>query len=147
MNYLSVRNASTQRTLGARILPADSFLRRLRGLIARPRLQSGEGLLLSPCQGVHMRFMSQPLDVAVLDAEGRVLALYPGMMPGEKTRWYARARYVLELPPGMIEGTDTQLGDEIVWAIERSPMRRAAPTGKNGRASSDNRNPQGHIQQ
>lgn len=46
---------------------ANTFLKRLRGLMFRSRLESGRGLLLAPCDGVHMFFMRFAIDVVYLD--------------------------------------------------------------------------------
>lgn len=58
---------------------ADSYLRRLRGLLGRVRVP--RPLLLTPCSSVHGMGMVIPLDVALLDDAGRVIhvtTLWPG---------------------------------------------------------------------
>ena len=42
---------------------ADSYWRRLRGLIGSKPLEPGEGLLIVPCNSVHSHFMGFPIDV------------------------------------------------------------------------------------
>jgi uncharacterized membrane protein (UPF0127 family) len=97
---------------------ADRWWRRLLGLLGREPLSQGEGLLLRPCRAVHMIGMSQSLDVAFLDASGRVVAVYPGLPPGSRTSWHGRARDALELPPGTLAATGTIEGDTIVCSGE-----------------------------
>lgn len=46
---------------------ADSFFKRLRGLMGRRRLEEKCGLLLAPCNSVHMLFMRFAIDVIYLD--------------------------------------------------------------------------------
>ncbi|MGN0863800.1 MAG: DUF192 domain-containing protein, partial [Stenotrophomonas koreensis] len=46
---------------------------RARGLLARPRLQPGQGLLIEPCASVHTCFMGYALDLVFLDRGNRVL--------------------------------------------------------------------------
>ena len=46
---------------------ADNFLKRLRGLMFRKRLEQRRGLLLAPCNSVHMLFMRFAIDVVYLD--------------------------------------------------------------------------------
>ena len=48
---------------------ADSFFSRLRGLMFRRRLKEGCGLLLAPCNSVHMLFMRFAIDVIYLDKD------------------------------------------------------------------------------
>lgn len=113
--YLRVVNATRNRHLGDRIGLADRRWSRLRGLLGRPGLQDGEGLLIHPCRAVHMYGMSFPLDVLFLDGSGRVDALYEGLEPWNRSAVHRAARYALELPAGTIAATETRKGDRIEW--------------------------------
>lgn len=110
--------------LGERVGVADGFWTRLRGLLGRPPLEEGEGLLLVSTQGVHMYGMRYPLDVLFLDRERRVVAAYRGLEPGARSRFHREARYALELPAGTIDRTGTEPGDPLEWA-ERDGRWRA----------------------
>jgi uncharacterized membrane protein (UPF0127 family) len=114
MNCVHATNIARQSTLGERVAVADSWWLRLRGLLGRPRLQSGEGFLLVPCRAVHMAGMNYPLDVVFLNSEGMVMALYHQLPPGGRTGWHARARAALELPAGTLAATGTQEGDTVI---------------------------------
>jgi len=118
MRLLRVVNTDRDQELGSRVKLADSWLTRLRGMLARPAPLPGEGLLLSPCRSVHMFGMRFPLDVAFLDAEGSVVASYPSLQPGGRTRWHRRAAHALELPAGTLETSGTRIGDTLVWTAE-----------------------------
>ena len=50
MKTVAVTNVSRSRTLGNRIGVADRHLTRLRGLLGRPKLEPGEGLLIRPVE-------------------------------------------------------------------------------------------------
>jgi uncharacterized membrane protein (UPF0127 family) len=112
---VTVTNRARGESLGDRIEVADGFWTRLRGLLGRSGLESGGGLLLAPCRGVHMMGMRFPLDVLFLDAGRRVVGLYRELAPGRRTRLHGEARYALELPAGTIERTRTREGDELTW--------------------------------
>jgi len=45
---------------------ADTFLRRLKGLLGRKKIEKGYGLLLIPCASIHMFFMKFSIDVFFL---------------------------------------------------------------------------------
>ena len=120
MKYVRAENSIRRTVLGTRIGMADRWWLRLVGLLGRERLAPGEGLWLRPCRAVHMIGMSQALDVAFLDASGRVVAAYPELQPGARTRWHARARDVLELPPGVLAASGTIEGDTIVCTAEEA---------------------------
>lgn len=113
-------NQSRGTLLGTRIILADGWWSRFRGLLGRATLDRGEGLLLRPCRAVHMLGMRMALDIAFLDASGRVVALYPELRPGGRTRWHGAARDALELPPGTLAATGTREGDTIVCTVEES---------------------------
>jgi len=118
MPLLRVVNTRGDRVLGSRVRLADAWLSRLRGMLGRPAPQPGEGLLLSPCRSIHMYGMRFPLDVAFLDNEGGVVASYPSLRPGARTRWHRRASHALELPAGTLESSGTRVGDVLVWSPE-----------------------------
>jgi uncharacterized protein len=115
MKRLSVSNRTRSCSLGSRVWLADGYWTRLRGLLGRPPLGEGEGLLISPSRGVHMYGMKYPLDVVLLDRGGKVVALYRELAPGRRTKVHRDARFALELPVGAIDGTDTEEGDVLEW--------------------------------
>jgi len=116
MRLLRVVNQRGGKVLGDRILHADSWLARLRGLLGRPEPRPGEGLMLTPCRSVHMFGMRYPIDVAFLDRDGVVVATYPGLRPGAGTSWHRRARHALELSSGALAASGTSVGDRLSWS-------------------------------
>jgi uncharacterized membrane protein (UPF0127 family) len=67
---------------------ATSFLQRLRGLIGRCPEWLGDGgvLVIAPCSDIHTFGMSHDLDVAFLDASGKVLESYVTVGPHRRIR-------------------------------------------------------------
>ncbi|HEV8602367.1 MAG TPA: DUF192 domain-containing protein [Gaiellaceae bacterium] len=82
-----------------RCLVADSPLTRLRGLLGRPALDEGQGLLLRPAAAIHTWFMRRAIDAVFLDRKLVVLHVVPHLRPW---RFAARrgSRAVLELSAG-----------------------------------------------
>ena len=64
---LRVTNATRGVLLAARVELAATPWRRLRGLLGHPPLQPGDGLLITPCIGIHTMGMTYPIDVIHLD--------------------------------------------------------------------------------
>lgn len=112
--------------LARRARLADTHWTRLRGLLGRPRLEPGEGLVVSPSRGVHTWGMRYPIDVALADGEGRVVALYPGLGPWRRTRVHRAAALAVELPEGTLWRTGTRVGHRLDLR-PHVPGPRAAP--------------------
>ena len=91
---------------------AASSWRRLRGLLGRPALTPGRGLLIYPCQGVHTLGMGYPIDVVHLDRDGVVRKVLHAIRPWRIGPLVWRSRVVLELPAGAAGGT--VVGDRLL---------------------------------
>jgi uncharacterized membrane protein (UPF0127 family) len=115
VSTVCVRNADRDTVLGDEVEIADDWWRRLRGLLGRPQLMLGEGLLISPCRSVHMYGMKFGLDVVFISRDGRVVGLYEALAPGRMSRWHRDALHALEVPPGTIASSQTRLGDRLSW--------------------------------
>ena len=72
---------------------------RLAGLLVTTAFGPEGGLWIAPCRGVHTAFMRMPIACALLDADGRVLAVRDPLPPWRSLS--ARgARAALECAPG-----------------------------------------------
>lgn len=91
---------------------ANSVTKRMIGLLNRKSLAPGEGLLLDRCYGIHTFFMRFTIDVLFLDKDYRVMRAVPALPPW-RTSVVKQAVYVLELPAGAIERSQTTVGDQI----------------------------------
>jgi uncharacterized protein len=91
---------------------ADRPHTRLRGLLGRDALGSGEGLLIRPANAIHTFFMRFAIDVVFIDRAGVVLKVVSGLHPW---RFAASkgARSALELPAGEAEARGIRPGDEL----------------------------------
>ncbi len=107
-----VVNVSRQRVVCEHAVIADRALTRMRGLLGRPDLPVGEGLLLEPAPAIHTAFMRFPIDVVFLDAYLRVIKVVSPLPPWRSA--LARGgRAVLELPAGEAGRRDVKLGDRL----------------------------------
>ena len=107
-----VRNLTRGTVLADRAEVADTFARRLRGLLGRRGLAPGTGLVIRPAAAVHTFFMRFPIDVVHVDRGGRVLRLTPGLQRGRVSA-AAGGYAVVELPAGTIDATGTRPGDVL----------------------------------
>lgn len=118
----AVTNRSRQGAVVApRVEEATRWGQRLKGLLGRARLEPGEGLHIVPCNSIHMFFMRFPIDVAFLDAGGKVVRAIRGIQPWRATRVYLEAHSALELEEGALERSGTLEGDslEFLWVPVR----------------------------
>ena len=85
---------------------------RMRGLLGRDGLSSGEGMLIKPAPSVHTFFMRFPIDVLFLDREMHVLRIARELRPW-RVAACRKARAVLELPAGEAERRGVRVGDRL----------------------------------
>jgi uncharacterized membrane protein (UPF0127 family) len=111
----SAENATRKVVVVEHLMLALGPFSRLRGLLGRPPLEPGEGMLLRPCRQVHTFFMSFAIDVVFLDRDGVVVALVPDLLPWRASRLVSGAYCVLELSPGEVRRTGTALGDRLCF--------------------------------
>ena len=108
-----IANTSRNTILGDNIRIADSSAARFKGLLGRRHLDPGEGLLITPSQGVHTVGMQFPIDVVFLGHDWRVIRVRQAMVPFRMTGIYFAASAVLELPAGVISQSLTAVGDQL----------------------------------
>lgn len=128
MRKVRVVNRTRGIELARRARVADTRWTRLRGLLGRPPLHQGQGLVLSPSRGVHTWGMRYPIDVVLVDDDNRVAALYPGLEPWSRTRLHRDAVRVLELPEQTIEATETRARDEVEFLTPEHAKRTNQPS-------------------
>ena len=85
----------------------------MKGLLGKKELPTGDALWIKPCFSVHTFFMKFPIDVLFLNKQNQVIAVVSNITPNRMTRLYPQSFSVLELPPGTIAASNTELGDEL----------------------------------
>jgi uncharacterized membrane protein (UPF0127 family) len=98
-----------------RLLRADTFGARVRGLLGTERMSAGAGSILGPARQVHTFGMRYPIDVLFLDDAATVVHVISGMRPYRLSRYVRRARSVLELPAGTVQGV-VRRGDQLSFS-------------------------------
>jgi uncharacterized membrane protein (UPF0127 family) len=108
-------NETKQSKLAERALMARSFFKRLKGLLGTKSLESGAGLLIAPCNSIHMFGMSYAIDAIFLDKNLTVVATLENIKPGQMSKLYRNAHSCLELPVGVIATSGTMIGDQLSY--------------------------------
>jgi len=97
---------------------ADNFFGRLRGLMFRRQLPEGYGLLLAPCNSVHMLFMRFAIDVIYLDEDFRIKKIVRDLSPWLGMSICFGAWGALELPSGAAERLNLAVGQRFTRNFE-----------------------------
>jgi uncharacterized membrane protein (UPF0127 family) len=155
-----VYNKTRETFVGTEVTVANTYLRRLVGLLGKTRrwAQSGRGLWIVPCHGVHTIGMMFPIDLVFLNKEKQVVRVEEHLRPFRISSVSLRACSVLELPAHTIYRTGTREGDtlEIAWLRNtatagnlislrrteaengRAVGRPSAPAQRHGKKPADN---------
>lgn len=120
MKCVRIRNVSRGGAeLAQRAEVARGFWRRLRGLMGRPGLPAGGGLVIRPCNSVHSLFMRFPIEVVHAGRDGTVLRVLAPLRPWRLGPLVRGSHLVVELPVGTVAATGTQPGDRLAFeAVE-----------------------------
>jgi uncharacterized membrane protein (UPF0127 family) len=120
MNGLMLYNKTLKKKIGLKVVQADSFFKRLKGLMFK---RGFDYALLFEFAGesrakasIHMLFVFTPIDIAYLDKEKTVVDLKASLQPWTLNYTPKRpARFLLELPPGSIKKFKLEIGQKIDW--------------------------------
>ncbi|HUO45184.1 MAG TPA: DUF192 domain-containing protein [Burkholderiales bacterium] len=107
-----------EKNSGKKLLPevwkASTSWERMRGLLGRPPLTAKQGLVIEPCRMVHTIGMRYPIDLAFIDASGRVRKLVFALSPG-RIAGSLFATATLEFAAGTLRRIGLQPGDTLLW--------------------------------
>lgn len=110
-----VLNRTRERFVATNVAVADSYFRRLVGLLGKTRrwARAGQGLWIVPSHGVHTIGMLFPIDLIFLDREKNVVRLEEHVKPFRISIGSLRTHSVLELPAHTVFRTGTCVGDQL----------------------------------
>lgn len=110
---MKLTNQTRNIILADKLDVADNFLSRATGLLNRKELKAGEGLLIRPCNSVHSLFMRFAIDVLFVDKQNKIVKIIPFFKPFRLSGLYSTAFFVIELPAGTAQSSNTQPGDSL----------------------------------
>ncbi|HJV16041.1 MAG TPA: DUF192 domain-containing protein [Bacillales bacterium] len=111
---LKVVNLSNGTELANFVANADTFFKRLKGLMFTKSLSAGHGLHIQPCRSIHTYFMNYEIDVLYLSDQFEIVGMDEKMKPASVGKYQKKAFSVLELPAGTISRTETKIGHYIL---------------------------------
>lgn len=89
---------NTDKTINIEL--ADTFFKRFLGLMGRKQLSPATGLLIKPCNSIHMMFMRFSIDAVYLDRDMKVVKIAENIMPWIGLSMCQKAESVLEMAAG-----------------------------------------------
>ncbi|MCP3968190.1 MAG: hypothetical protein GY750_00690 [Lentisphaerae bacterium] len=117
-----IYNLSKKIYLSYRPELADSFFKRARGMIGRDFNSIGCDAIVFPrCNTIHTLFMTRKLDIIFVDDENKIVGLRKKLPPWIPFVRCGKGKTTIELPPGTIEATRTEMGDILNLRSEVVP--------------------------
>lgn len=92
---------------------ADTYYKRLIGLLGRSHLSVSEALILKPCNAIHTFWMKFSIDVIFLDSEQKICHLIENMKKNRISKLSFHTKCVIELPAGQIKDFNLKVGDQL----------------------------------
>ena len=113
----AVLNRTRDSLVATRVRLAGVSKERRKGLSGIAEMADGAGLWIVPCEAVHTFGMRMHIDVIFLDREFNVRHKRSALGPNRGIAVCLRAYSVLELAPGVIERSDTRVGDRLECSL------------------------------
>lgn len=111
---MKITNQCKNSVIADSALLADSFLSRMVGLLKHHQLGQGEGLIITKCNSIHMFFMRFAIDVIFIDKKDVVVGMVRKIRPNRLSKIYWKAVSAIEVPVGVIDASETEVGDQLL---------------------------------
>ena len=119
------KNKTTDSVISETVLIADSFFKRLKGLMFTKELSSQTALYIYPCSAIHTFFMNYNIDVLYLDNNNIVLDIDKNMKPRQIGKVVRNAVAVVELLGGRADQTNIQVGQKVEFIKGRECKKKS----------------------
>ncbi len=113
---LRLSDPATGRVLADQVERPRTLFGRGLGLMFRQSFAPGSAMWIDPCDGIHMFWMRFPIDAVFLDREQRVVRVDRRLGLWRVVPYVWKARSVVELPAGTLDGLDLPKGHQLEFA-------------------------------
>jgi len=110
---MKLKNKSMDNIIAGNLMVADSFLKRLKGLMFTKEFSSDSALYIYPCNAIHTFFMNYNIDVLYLDKNNMVVGVDEDLKPGRIGKYVKNAVAVVEFTSGEIKKNQIQIGHAL----------------------------------
>jgi uncharacterized membrane protein (UPF0127 family) len=96
------------------LIQAITFFSRLKGLQFKRLLAPGQGLLISPCDSIHMLFMRFPIDAVFVDKDFKIVKIIKNLKPWTGFVFPVKGAFsVIEINAGLSDKAGLTIGDQL----------------------------------
>jgi Uncharacterized conserved protein len=110
---MEIYNKTKKVLLSSDAIAADTFIKRLKGMIGWKMSNSSKSILLIPCRSVHSFFMVFPIHLIFLDKKLKVVKIIKHFKPWRVSPYVWRAVSVMEIE-AWEEELEVDEGDDLV---------------------------------
>lgn len=103
LNLFLIDDRGLEFLVATRVIIATKIQDRIKGLIGTEFLPPFYGMLLYPCNAIHMRGVKFPIDVIYMDINMQVVRVIRHINPERVDEGHKDAYYTLELPADTIQ--------------------------------------------
>ena len=103
---------SNGKEIAGRVIVANSFYKRFKGLMFEKKMDGYDALIIKPCKSVHTFFMKYSIDVIFLSKELKIVKIKRNLRPWRITPVYFLAEQVIEFESGRVD-KNLREGDEL----------------------------------
>lgn len=111
-------NKTSNTVISENLMVADTYFKRLKGLMFTKELPYENALYIVPCNEIHTFFMNYSIDVLYLDANNNILSIDEKLQPRKIGKRVKNTVSVIELPSGKIKKADIKVGQMIAFINE-----------------------------
>jgi hypothetical protein len=138
MRTVCVFNRNRESFVGLRVVPADTWRMRLKGLLGNVGMRREDGVWLMPSRGIHTFGMRFPVDLIYLNSANRVIHLVERLRPFRISPIRRKCASILEMRTRAIASSNTHVGDDLIICApdemkERVERNHPQPVGADGR--------------
>jgi len=106
-------NKTSNTIISENLTRADTFFKRLKGLMFTKELTAQDALHIIPCNEIHTFFMNYSIDVLYLDKDKNIVHIDEDMVPGKIGKKAKTAISVVELTSGTVKAAGLKVGQTV----------------------------------
>lgn len=106
-------NKSSNTVISENFMIADTYFKRLKGLMFTKELPIQDALQIIPCNQIHTFFMKYSIDVLYLDNNNNIIYMDEEFKPGKIGKRVKNSVSIIELPYGKIKSKGIIIGQAI----------------------------------